>query len=276
MFELPEYVNFARQMNATLPGKVVTDGALGNQPHKFVWYNRAPEEFAELTRCKRVGEAQAKGRWLFVALEPGYLLTFGECGGRLLYHPAGTPMPEKYHLAVRFADGSGLSAMTAMWGSMELFEQGKERERQYIKDMRVTPNDPDFSFDYFSKLIDELAPLEKRSVKSLLTQDQLIPGLGNSSAQDILFHARLHPRHPITELDPCQRRVLYDAIVTTVEDIIAAGGRNDELDFFGKPGGYRRMMDKNAVGQPCPACGGPVEKIQYLGGACYFCPCCQK
>ena len=30
-----------------------------------------------------------------------------------------------------------------------------------------------------------------------------------------------------------------------------------------------------AAGQPCPACGTVVEKIQYLCGACYFCPRCQ-
>lgn len=37
----------------------------------------------------------------------------------------------------------------------------------------------------------------------------------------------------------------------------------------------RHPMDSRAAEQPCPACGTPVEKIQYLGGACYFCPHCQ-
>mgnify|MGYP001140072550 CR=1 FL=1 len=40
-------------------------------------------------------------------------------------------------------------------------------------------------------------------------------------------------------------------------------------------GGYRRLMDSRAAGQPCPTCGIVVEKIQYLGGACYLCPRCQ-
>ena len=54
------------------------------------------------------------------------------------------------------------------------------------------------------------------------------------------------------------------------------GGRNDEVDLLGNPGGYVRIMDSRAAGQPCPKCGRTVEKIQYLGGACYFCPKCQK
>jgi formamidopyrimidine-DNA glycosylase len=35
-------------------------------------------------------------------------------------------------------------------------------------------------------------------------------------------------------------------------------------------------MDKNAVGRPCPECGGEIEKMQYLGGACYVCTNCQE
>jgi formamidopyrimidine-DNA glycosylase len=125
-------------------------------------------------------------------------------------------------------------------------------------------------------LVDELAAGKKRSAKALLTQDQLIPGLGNAIAQDILFRARLHPRHPIAELDADQKTALYGAIVDTVAEVIEQGGRYDEFDLYGQAGGYVRLMDKNALERPCPACGGEVQKIQYLGGACYLCPACQQ
>jgi formamidopyrimidine-DNA glycosylase len=119
MFELPEVLNFVKQMNDTLVGKTIDVGHLGNSPHKFVWYNRRPAEFETLTRGKVVGTARAQGRWLSIPLQPGYVLLFGECGGRLLYHPAGSPLPKKYHLHIAFADGSFLTAFTQMWGAME-------------------------------------------------------------------------------------------------------------------------------------------------------------
>jgi formamidopyrimidine-DNA glycosylase len=275
MFELPEVVVLSRQMNGVLTGKTVREGTLGNSPHKFLSYNRTPAEFAELTCGKTVGEASHRGRWLLLNLEPGYVLVFGECGGKMLYHAAGAELPAKYHLYLGFADGSFFTATTQMWGAMELYAQGEERQRAYMRDMRIFPTQPEFSFDYFRGLVTELAPLEKRSAKSLLTQDQLIPGLGNAVAQDILFRAKLSPKHPIDQLDAGQVRALYDAILETVEEIVAGGGRADETDLFGRPGGYARLMDKNAVGQPCPRCGAPVKSIQYLGGSCYFCPGCQ-
>ncbi len=275
MFELPEYTVLAKQINKTLVGKTIRKGSLGNSPHKFVWYNRKPDEFTRLTRGKVVGRARVQGRWLIVPLKPGYNLVLGECGGKILFHPADSELPEKYHLWLEFDDGSSLTVTTQMWGAMELFEEGKEQERQYIKDMRHTPVERAFTFSYFSRLVDELLKGEKRSTKSLLTQDQLIPGLGNASAQDILFQARLLPRRPLSELSPGQRQDLYDATVHTVREIIDKGGRNDEIDLFGRPGGYVRLMDSTAAGKPCPECGTKVQKIQYLGGACYFCPKCQ-
>jgi formamidopyrimidine-DNA glycosylase len=276
MFELPEFATLAKQINATLRGKTIRRGQLGNSPHKFVWYNRSHDEFERLTAGKVIGEAWAKGKWLFVPLEPGYLMLLGECGGKVLYHPEGAKVPKKYHLYLTFDDGSFLTATTQMWGAMELYERGEEQNRQYVKGMKTTPVEPEFTFEYFCALIEELVTGKKRSVKALLTQDQIIPGLGNAIVQDILFRARLHPRHPIAELDAGQRQSLYEAIRGTVGEVMEQGGRYDEWDLYNQRGGYTRVMDKNAVGRPCPECGGAIEKTQYLGGACYFCPNCQN
>lgn len=275
MFELPEIANLSAQMNKILSGKVIRKGSLGNSPHKFVWYNRKPAEFEKLTRGKKIGKSTPRGRWLFIPIQPGYVLVLGECGGKALFHPAGSVLPKKYHLLLSFEDGSSFTVTTAMWGAMELYEKGQERKRQYIRDMRTTPVDKAFTAEYFSGLVREVLRGGKRSVKGLLTQDQLIPGLGNAIAQDILFRARLHPRHPVETLDVRQIRTLYLTIRSTVDQAVRLGGRNDEVDLFDHPGGYIRLMDKNAAGRPCPECGRKIEKIQYLGGACYFCAHCQ-
>jgi formamidopyrimidine-DNA glycosylase len=274
MFEMPEMLNFSKQINETLKGKKIKKGTLGNSPHKFVWYNRTHKEFEKLVRGKKVGKSYARGRWLFIPLEPDYVLVFGECGGKVLHHQPGAKVPKKYHLFLSFDDGSFLTATTQMWGAFELHKKGKEHEGKYVKGMKTTPVEKGFTFGYFEKLVNSLS--EKKSAKGLLTQDQLIPGLGNSIAQDILFLARLNPKHPVETLTKKQKKRLYDTIVRTVKDIADKGGRYDEYDLFGEKGKYVRLMDRNAAGKPCPECGTTVEKIQYLGGACYFCPSCQK
>lgn len=203
-------------------------------------------------------------------------MLFGECGGKMLYHVPGSEVPKKYHLCITFEDGSFFTLMTQMWGAMELYEKGQELNRQYIRGMKPTPAEPEFTLDYFRALIDTLAVGKKQSVKGLLTQGQTIPGLGNAIAQDIMFQARLHPKHPIDDLSSDQRRALYQAILDTVEAVIKKGGRYDELDLYGNSGKYIRLMDKNTFDTPCPECGEPIRQMQYLGGTCYFCPSCQR
>jgi formamidopyrimidine-DNA glycosylase len=275
MFELPEFATLATQFNQTLTGKRIAEGWLDPKPHKFVWFNQTPAAFGALVKGKVVGKTSFRGKWLFTQIRPGFVLVLGECGGRVLYHSPEVTPPKYVHLRLTFDDGSSLTATTQMWGAMELYRKGEETKRKYIVDMRTTPVEAEFTYEYLSTFTDDLVRGEKRSVKSLLTQDQLIPGLGNAIAQDILFKAKLHPRHALEDLSKAQRRKLYRSIVDTVKMVTRRGGRYDERDLFDQPGGYVRLMDRNAVGRPCPECGRKIEKIQYLGGACYFCPNCQ-
>ena len=275
MFEIAECVTIAGQMAEHLSGKHIIQGTLGTSPHKFVWYNRKPDEFASIVEGKVVGKASARGRWIFVPIEPGYVLLLGECGGKIRLHEPHARLPTKYHLSLHFEDGSALTATTQMWGAMELYEKGEELNRQYVKEMRATPVDPEFTLDYLADLIKHSTVETDRSVKSLLTQEQLIPGLGNAIAQDIMFRAKLHPKQSITNLNGKQVEDLHLAIVTTVQEAIEQGGRNDEVDLSGEHGRYVRVMDKSSVGQPCIVCGTTIEKMSYLGGTCYFCPTCQ-
>jgi formamidopyrimidine-DNA glycosylase len=99
--------------------------------------------------------------------------------------------------------------------------------------------------------------------------------MGNGCLQDILFHARLDPRRKVVDIAGDEQRALYDAIVRTLNQIVDLGGRSSEVDLYGDKGGYVRILDSNTKGTPCPECGTTIEKIQYLGGACYLCPTCQ-
>jgi formamidopyrimidine-DNA glycosylase len=118
MLEIPEYVTLARQMADSLSGKRISCGTLGNSPHKFVWYNRKPSEFAAIVKGKTIGKAHSRGRWLFVPIQPSYVLVFGECGGKIILHEPGSQLPKKYHLSQHFEDGSFLSATTQIFQNL--------------------------------------------------------------------------------------------------------------------------------------------------------------
>ena len=69
--------------------------------------------------------------------------------------------------------------------------------------------------------------------------------------------------------------MLYEAIRETLKQAVELGGRDTEHDLYNRPGRYQRVLERSKVGKPCPECGTRIEKIQYLGGASYYCPRCQ-
>ena len=100
-------------------------------------------------------------------------------------------------------------------------------------------------------------------------------GVGNGCLQDILFAARVHPRKRVLEMTKREQRRLYNAIRKVLAKAVERGGRDSERDLFGRPGRYRWVLHSKVAGEPCTRCGTPIERMQYLGGASYFCPSCQ-
>jgi len=93
--------------------------------------------------------------------------------------------------------------------------------------------------------------------------------------QDILFKAKINPKRKIMDITINERQNLFESINSIVKQAISLGGRYDEVDHFGNHGGYIRLMDNNTKDTPCINCQTNIEKISYLGGACYICPQCQ-
>ncbi|NLD42100.1 MAG: endonuclease VIII [Chloroflexi bacterium] len=275
MIELPEAHTIAQQIEGTLGGKVIAAGLRGNTPHKFAFYSGTPEHYAEILAGKTVAGARAHGRCIVVDVEPGYALVLGEGGERILYHRDASTLPAKHHLLLSFTDGTHLSVSVQGWGAAQLVPRAELATRSQAGPERVSPLSDAFTLQAFNGLWDRLAPDDTSSVKYLAISKPGIWGLGNGYLQDVLFRAGLHPRRRALGLDADERRSLHEATVAVLREATALAGRDTERDLFNQPGGYTRVLDSTKVGTPCPVCGTPIEKTQYLGGACYFCPACQ-
>ncbi len=275
MIELPEATTIARQMNNGLQGKTIADGNRGNSPHKFAFYNRPPEEYASILPGKTIGEATVNGPLILVAVEPEYILILGGGGERIVYHRNATTLPRKYQLYFHFSDDTFLTVTVQGWGSAFLWEKAELHKHPYINLRNPSPLSEAFSLDYFHGLFAALSPDDSRSVKYFMISKPGVSGVGNGCLQDILWHARIHPRRRAVTLSDLEQQALHTAIRTTLLEMVARGGRNSDYDLYDAPGGYSRILYSKVVGEPCPACMMPIEKATYLGGAVYFCPTCQ-
>jgi formamidopyrimidine-DNA glycosylase len=275
MIELPEAITLADQINKTLAGKCLAGGMRGNSPHKFAFYNRDPEEYAAILSGRTLGRAMASGNTIRIPVEPGYLLVLGEGGERIVYHPNTAGVPAKHQLLLHFDDDSYLSVRISMWGACFLFTPDELAAHPFAGREKLSPLSEAFTRDFFEALFAGLAPDAKDSVKYFLISEPGVGGLGNGYLQDILFRAKLHPRHRAAQLTPGERDALYGALRDTLQQAVELGGRDTERDLFDQFGRYPKLLDSRSVGQPCPVCGTEITKEQFLGGAVYFCPVCQ-
>lgn len=268
MMEQPESIALARQLNHALPHKKVSAATMGASPHKFAFI----EGDSALLQHKQFTTAKAQGPYLHLQFEDSSLLL--RDGTNLRYYGASSKVPAKHQLLLQFTDGSALTCTVQMYGFISLFTGTPPQNPYYTAALTtLSALDEGFTQEYFLQLIGQAKPT--LSAKALLATEQRIPGIGNGTLQDILFHARIHPQTKINAMTPAQQTQLWQATVQTMHQMAAQGGRDTEKDLYGQPGGYTTLLSNKTVKTPCPVCGEPIQKQTFLGGTVYFCPQCQ-
>ncbi len=274
MIELPEALNIANQIDGAILGKRIASVEAAHSPHKLAWYYGEPSKYSELLVGRKVGRASAYGSLVEIKVENDNIL-LGE-GAGIRFHNPGEPRPPKHQLFIEFADHSALSASIQMYGGVGCFIDGELDNPYYrVAKGKTSPLSAAFDKAYFSRIIS--APeVQKLSLKALLATEQRIPGLGNGVLQDILFNARMHPKKKVSTLSEKEIEILFGSVKATLAAMATQGGRDTELDLFGKTGGYKTLLCKNTVTKHCPVCGTPIKKEAYMGGSIYYCESCQR
>lgn len=277
MIEAPEALYLSGQLNRTIRGKRITDVIAAYTPHKFAFYEGDPSTYPERLAGTTVREAVARGGMVDVLLSSDKHLLFTD-GVNLRYYEPGEKLPAKHQLLIGFEDQSCIVASVRMYGALCCFPEGgwEAPLAAYYESAKRKPQvlSDAFTRDYFLGLInDEKA--QKKTAKAFLATGQTIPGLGNGVLQDILYNARIHPKAKIASVPETRRAELYDCIRNTLREMYKAGGRNTETDLFGANGKYVPYLSKDTAGHPCPRCGEPIRKENFLGGSIYYCSECQ-
>ncbi len=106
-------------------------------------------------------------------------------------------------------------------------------------------------------------------IKSLLMNQEKIAGVGNIYSDEILFHARMHPRTKLEKSGSEDVHRLYDAMRRTLRIAIDAGADPESMpaDF---------LLPRRKKGADCPRCGGRLEALKTSGRTARLCPNCQE
>jgi formamidopyrimidine-DNA glycosylase len=278
--ELPEASILSTQMNNELRGKQIANYELRDYQklQRIGFFNKRVEDFDRLVGG-RVESVVSRGNVIRVKLDNGVnLLLAPEYGGRILYHPKNSAIPNKFHLKLGFADDTALTvALTGMGVIQALKDAELENSYVYKRDFLSTVPSPTdekaFTFEQFAK---QLADKTVNIKAALVGKNAVLVGLSNSAFQDILYRAKIHPKRNAASLSNDEKTALYNAITLLVQERIQKGGKDQFVDLYGKQGNYTPAMGPNMKDQNCPTCKTKIEKISHGGGQVYLCPKCQK
>ena len=122
----------------------------------------------------------------------------------------------------------------------------------------------------------ERMTLRNHTLKRALTDPRLLSGIGNSFSDEILHRAQLSPVLLTQKMKTEQLELL---LVTTREvlDEWTVRLRDETKGAFPKKvTAFRKEMAVHGKHkEPCPRCGGPVQRIAYASNETNYCPACQ-
>ncbi|MGH3876136.1 MAG: DNA-formamidopyrimidine glycosylase family protein [Actinophytocola sp.] len=110
-------------------------------------------------------------------------------------------------------------------------------------------------------------------LKTALTTQKILAGVGNAYSDEILHTARLSPYATAGKLTDAQVDDLYAALGKVLDDAVTRSvGQHAALLKGEKRSGLRVHA---RTGMPCPVCGDTVREVSFADKAFQYCPTCQ-
>ena len=161
-----------------------------------------------------------------------------------------------------------------------LFGQKDEIENlAELKNLGPEPLDKSFNPPAGEYKFISLISSQKRKIKQVLMDQNIIAGIGNIYSDEILWQAKIHPFKPANKLTNKELKNIYKAMREILQKAVKLRGTSvsDFRDAFGKSGGYAKILKiYQREGEFCQRCGTVIKRIKMGGRSAHFCPKCQK
>jgi formamidopyrimidine-DNA glycosylase len=110
-------------------------------------------------------------------------------------------------------------------------------------------------------------------IKSVITDQKVIAGIGNAYSDEILHVAKLSPFATAGKLSEAQLAALHDAMVSVLSDAVSRSVGQQAATLKGEKRSGMRVHARS--GLPCPVCGDTVREVSFADKSFQYCPTCQ-
>ena len=300
MPELPEVETVRASLARDLIGRKIKTVAVSNG--RVVRRHKTAKDFRTLLEGHSIKSAQRLGKNLVFALDNGSHLVvhLGMTGQLLRAHGPKDVKPKHTHVVITFTQGGelryvdprtfgelyvsvpppeGTEVELSKFARLSIGGDGLAIRRSVpeLAHLGIDPFEDQIGWDRFAAILRS----RSTSLKAVLTDQDIIAGIGNIYADEILFAAGLRFDRESESLSTIEIRRLHRAISEILTEAIKHGGStlDDEqfVDPDGKPGNYQQFHQVyNREGLACYQCRQPIVREVVRGRSTFYCPKCQS
>jgi formamidopyrimidine-DNA glycosylase len=196
--------------------------------------------------------------------------------GKLIHVAPETPKQKHDHILVSLDSGRELRFHDPRRFGLSLLVGANElRDVPQLKYLGLDPFDARFTGSYLYLFTKR----SERRIRDLLLDQQIIAGIGNIYANEILARAGVRPTTRSWRL----RRAKVEAIAALIPQVLDEAIRwcgtsfsdyRDADDRFGEFQNHLRVYDRE--GEKCRLCAKPIKRVAIGNRSAFYCPSCQQ
>lgn len=270
MPELPEVETVRRTLKKHILNRKISkvdiywDSIIGSNREKFI----------KEIQNKKIVDILRVGKWLLFDLESYYLLSHLRMEGKYFLKSEAEILNKHEHVVFHLDDITLRYHDTRKFGKMYLIEKDLLYSDSPLKNIGLEPFDEKLDLLYLKSKI-----LKNKPIKSLLLEQEIIAGIGNIYADEILFLAKINP---FIKGNSLTDENLLDIIKYSKEVLskaIEMGGTTirSYTSSLGVTGRFQQKLNVHQrSNQDCYLCHSKIVKTTIQGRGTYYCPSCQK
>ena len=273
MPELPEVETIRRDLETRIVNCAITDVRVLDER---VIRNCSGRQFAKFCKGKTVQSVSRRGKAILIQLNPAsYLVVQPMMTGQLIYcldQPRIVDRATK--IVFKLSNGASLN-----YNDQRLFGRVNGvhdlDEIPFLKTIGVEPFDQAFT----AQKLKELFHHRPGPIKSLLMNQQLVAGIGNIYASEILFRSQISPTRTARALKFSEIEALRKATIDILKDAVKFRGTSmrNYRDTAGEKGKFMNRIKVYGRGnEECYVCRAPIVKIVQAGRSTFYCKKCQR
>lgn len=273
MPELPEVETVCRSLRPHLLGRTIERIEV-REPRLRV---RVDERQVQTLAGKRVESVERVAKYVLLNLTDNNVWLFHlGMSGKLIATDRDTPRQKHDHIVVDLDDGRQLRYHDPRRFGLAIATHADELgELSQLRHLGVDPFDERLSGEYlfgFTRASD-------RRIRDLLLDQQIVAGLGNIYANEVLAMVQVKPTTRARRLTRKQVTLIAAAIPELLHDAIQWCGTSfsDYRDADDKSGEFQnhlRVYDRH--GETCRSCPGIIKRVAIGNRSAFYCPACQK